>query len=94
VPDADDTSKAITILRRLGKPAFVEPMIKEYHTPSHFKTYPFERNPSFTVNCNVLTSLLSTDLQIEKYAQEIESVVRFLCDSWWSTDGLIIDKWV
>ncbi|KAL8723334.1 MAG: hypothetical protein Q9181_007307 [Wetmoreana brouardii] len=68
VPDADDTSKAITILQFLGKPAPVEPMIKESETFDHFQTYRFEKDPSFTVNCNVLACLLATDIQKPHWA--------------------------
>ncbi|KAL8723098.1 MAG: hypothetical protein Q9181_007358 [Wetmoreana brouardii] len=64
----DDTSKAITILQFLGKPAAVELMIKEFETFDHFQNYRFEKDPSFTVNCNVLACLLATDIQKPHWA--------------------------
>ena len=94
VPDADDTSKSLTVLSSLGRPVSVEPMVKEFKSSHHFKTYAFERNPSFTVNCNVLSALLTTPAHCKTYAAEIQSTVGFLCTCWWNTDGLILDKWV
>lgn len=66
VPDVDDASKAITILRFLGKPALAELMMEEFYTVDHFRIYHFEKDSSFTVNCNVLACLLATDLYSEE----------------------------
>lgn len=85
---------AITILRTLNRPAPVEQMTKHFEAKDHFRTNSFERNPSFSVNCNILTSLLSAEQCLGDNATQIEKALRFLCDTWWNSDLRIKDKWV
>ncbi|KAL9040190.1 MAG: hypothetical protein Q9180_002063 [Flavoplaca navasiana] len=94
VPDADDTSQAIKVLRLLGKPTPIQPMIAEFEAPDHFKTYAFERDPSFSANCNVLISLLSDENQLGEHRMHIQKTIAFLRDTWWNSDQKILDKWV
>ncbi|KAL8882445.1 MAG: hypothetical protein Q9198_000559 [Flavoplaca austrocitrina] len=94
VPDADDTSQAIKVLRLLGKPTPIQPMIAEFEAPDHFKTYAFERDPSFSANCNVLISLLSDENQLGEHRVHIQKTIAFLRDTWWNSDQKILDKWV
>lgn len=94
VADADDTARGIMILRLLGRPASLQPLVDEFYAHSHFNTYPYERNPSFTVNCNVLAALLTAGPQIEGFAPQIRTAARFLCETWWDINGMMVDKWV
>lgn len=94
LPDVDDTSLAIATLRVLGRTTCIKKMVKEFKTRDHFKTYAFEKNPSFSANCNVLTCLLSEKRELEDNVALIEKCVHFLCESWWNTDQKINDKWV
>ena len=92
--DADDTARAVMVLKSLERSTSLKPLVNEFYANSHFKTYPFERNPSFTTNCNALAGLLTADCMNADFAPQIRAVSSFLCDSWWDNDGLIIDKWV
>jgi len=92
--DADDTAKAITTLEILGRRASPDNMIKKFEARDHFRTYGFERNPSFSANCNVLKALLHAQPSPNQYAAEIEKAIRFICNCWWGTHGNIADKWV
>ncbi|KAL8761590.1 MAG: hypothetical protein Q9184_002298 [Pyrenodesmia sp. 2 TL-2023] len=94
VPDVDDTSQAIKALRLLGRPTPIQPMIAEFEAPDHFKTYVFERDPSFSANCNVLISLLSEENQLDEHRLHIQKTITFLRDTWWKSDQKISDKWV
>lgn len=66
----------------------------EYEAEEHFKTYAFERNPSFSANCNALNALLSVESRLQDYRPQIEKALRFLCRSWWDAERYINDKWV
>ena len=57
----------------------------------HLHTYPGERDPSFSANCNALRALLR-DSSVAENMTEVSRVLAFLCDSWWS--GFCKDKWV
>ena len=92
LPDADDTSKAILTLSLLGEQVSSEHMVSYFEMKEgHFKTYVGERNPSFSANCNVLMALLHNS-ELDKYLPQIESITRYLCQSWLS--GTMTDKWV
>lgn len=91
--DADDTSKALFVLNKLGLDRPVEKMVEKFEVKGHFQTYPAERDASFSANCNVLLALLHQK-EIATYQQQILKCVRFLTRSWWNTDGPIRDKWV
>lgn len=67
-------------------------LIREYETLTHFRTYAFERDPSFSANFNVLIALLHVS-DPAKYCPQIEKCARFLCKLAWETDGFVRDKW-
>ncbi|KAL1984156.1 hypothetical protein VTN96DRAFT_9461 [Rasamsonia emersonii] len=90
--DADDTAKAILTLNCLGKAVSPDSLIREYETLTHFRTYAFERDPSFSANFNVLIALLHVS-DPAKYCPQIEKCARFLCKLAWETDGFVRDKW-
>lgn len=92
-PDVDDTAKTISSLNMLGRPASPQSMIQAFETETHFCTYPGERDPSPTANCNALLALLGQS-DVSLYSAQIQKLAHFLCDVWWNTDGRIADKWV
>ena len=91
--DADDTAKGLIVLNLLGNSVLANRMIEEFEVESHFRTYPLERDSSFSANCNVLLALLYQP-QPANYAPQIKKTLAFLCDTWWQTDGPLKDKWV
>ncbi|EHA49536.1 ent-kaurene synthase [Pyricularia oryzae 70-15] len=90
--DADDTAKTLSALNMMGfrKPA--TRMIEDFETETHFRTYPSERDSSFSANCNVLLALLHHPAP-SQHTSQIKKVAGFLCNKWWNTDGAIKDKW-
>ncbi|CAJ2513955.1 Uu.00g020740.m01.CDS01 [Anthostomella pinea] len=80
-PDADDTAKGIEAIRLLGRTTVVDALTMMFEADDHFKTYPGERNPSLSANCNVLIALLVQDdpalhmSQIAKAASYVTSQV-------------------
>ncbi|KAI0008534.1 Copalyl diphosphate synthase [Xylariaceae sp. FL0662B] len=92
VPDIDDTAKGIISLNKLGRPASPEKIVERFEAESHFRTYPLERDPSFSANCNALSAFLCQP-DVSRYTTQIVKAVRFLCDYAWKSDGKIKDKW-
>ena len=91
VSDADDTARAIMSLRLLGRTIDPIPMIEHFESPTCFRTFEGERNPSFSANCNILSSLLLiTDPKT--YFNQILKATVFLCDTW--DCEVVQDKWV
>ncbi|KAJ5785388.1 uncharacterized protein N7503_010600 [Penicillium pulvis] len=90
LPDPDDTAKTLSTLYLLGAPHSPDALLRTYEGKDHFFTYPQERNPSVSVNANVLMCLLHLS-QGADYSIAIEKCVRFLCGRWW--DGQLQDKW-
>ncbi|KAI3390347.1 hypothetical protein diail_10006 [Diaporthe ilicicola] len=90
--DVDDTAKTITTLIALGLEASPRQMIKVFEANTHFRTYPGERDPSLTANCNALSALLHQP-DVMLYGSQIQKITRFICDYWWQSDGKIKDKW-
>ncbi|OQE38676.1 hypothetical protein PENCOP_c008G05124 [Penicillium coprophilum] len=90
--DADDTAKAILVLQLLQQHVSLEPMLKAFEAEHHFKTYPYERDPSFSANCNVLLALLYTD-DVSQYASQIEKATRFLHTHFRESNLKVRDKW-
>lgn len=88
--DADDTARVLVTLSRLGAKTDPIPLIKSFNSPSCFRTFQFERNPSFSANCNVLLSLISSS-QPEQYVDVIQNTTGFLLHSW--NSGHVSDKW-
>lgn len=65
-------------LNYLGKSISKNRLIHEFGQGERFKTYPHGRNASFNTNCNVLMALTSSPIEAEKYAIQIERVIKFL----------------
>ncbi|KAF4628001.1 hypothetical protein G7Y89_g10156 [Cudoniella acicularis] len=88
--DADDTAKAILTLNLLGIQMSAEAMISTFESRTHFKTYPGERTPSFSANCNVLNALLHAS-EPSCYSAQIWKTATFVCKSFMRST--IKDKW-
>ena len=59
-------------------------MVSFFKTDSgHLLTYPGERDPSFSINCNGLMAILRAP-EVEKYLSHIENIADFLCTSYLS----------
>ncbi|KAF7362455.1 Ent-kaurene synthase [Mycena venus] len=91
-PDADDTAKAITALRYIGKPFPLDALFPAFELPTHFQCFPFERNPSLSTNCDVLIALLAYP-QPAEYSSQILKVATFIIQEYWTTEGVVRDKW-
>lgn len=90
--DADNTSKAISVLCLLGKTASSQGLIARYETGEGFKTYKNDRTPSFRTNCFVLQALLDVLPSNNHQFPQIDKAVEFICTSWWTTNGHIKDQ--
>ena len=91
ISDADDTARAIMTLTFLGRTVDPTPMVERFQSPSYFRTFEGERNPSFSANCNILSSLLLIS-DPQTYYNGILKATFFLCDTW--DCELVRDKWV
>ncbi|KAJ7650649.1 Ent-kaurene synthase [Roridomyces roridus] len=95
--DADDSAKILSALSHLGVHKSVVPLRTAFEREKHFQCYPFERNPSITVHCNVLSALLDAGAQdATDYNDVNESVLKavtFIAEAWWTTNSEILDKW-
>ncbi|OJJ05787.1 hypothetical protein ASPVEDRAFT_137870 [Aspergillus versicolor CBS 583.65] len=91
-PDVDDTAKTITSLNLLGEPVTPQKMVEMFDHEGHFLTYPGERDPSLTANCNAMMALLRQP-DVSVYARQVVKIAKFVCDYWWKADGRIKDKW-
>ncbi|EUC41382.1 hypothetical protein COCMIDRAFT_106270 [Bipolaris oryzae ATCC 44560] len=90
--DADDTAKTMLTLRMLGHPVDPSALLQRFETEDRFLTYQFERTPSFSANCNVLSTLLHMQ-SLDQYATSIGKAARFICNWWHDSDEQIPDKW-
>ncbi|KAL2015848.1 hypothetical protein VTK56DRAFT_4695 [Thermocarpiscus australiensis] len=90
--DADDTAKALLSLSLLNQPVDPGPLIEAFEAESYFRTYPSERDPSLSANCNALLALLHQP-DPSRHSSQIKKLVKFICHCWWVTDGEIKDKW-
>lgn len=77
----------------LGRNVSAAAMVREFEGEDHFKTYPRERDPSFSANCNALLALLQ-QTDVSSYSSQITKAVCFLCNYWWDADDVVTDKWV
>ena len=91
--DADDTAKTIMAMNLLGKPTMPRALIQAYESKEYFITYPGERTPSFSVNCNVLDTLLHSPNPSD-FIVQIEKTAHYLCKRWYELNDPIMDKWV
>lgn len=69
----------------------VDPLLKTYQAEAYFKTYPGERNPSISVNCNVLICLLTRD-NPALYSAQITKILLFVCRQ--AIGDVANEKWV
>ncbi|KAI5860764.1 Copalyl diphosphate synthase [Durotheca rogersii] len=90
--DVDDTAKGIIVLNSLGYSISPQKMIDIFATNDHFRTYPSERDPSFSANCNVLSALVHLP-DVTLHSKQVLKAVAFLCNYWWACDGRVKDKW-
>jgi hypothetical protein len=90
LPDADDTARSLMTLQLLGRNPTYAPMIEEFEVKDHFRTYDYERNPSFSANCNVLIALLYLD-QVDQYEAQISKALDFVMLKFEQDD--VADKW-
>ncbi|KAJ5627860.1 Phyllocladan-16-alpha-ol synthase [Penicillium lividum] len=90
--DADDTAKTILVLNLLQQQVSPDAMLKAFETDHHFKTYPHERDASFSANCNVLLALLHTH-NPSRYEPQIEKATRFLHTHFRESELNVRDKW-
>ncbi|KAL2040611.1 hypothetical protein N7G274_006590 [Stereocaulon virgatum] len=91
VSDADNTAKVISTLALLGTSASPLGMIHRFQSRECFKTYTQDRTPSFRTNCLVLKALLDLVPENSEQMSQIEKLVTFLCNFWWTTNGHIED---
>ncbi|KAK4694313.1 hypothetical protein P7C71_g3250, partial [Lecanoromycetidae sp. Uapishka_2] len=91
-PDADNTAKTISALCLLGQTVSPQGLILSYETRDYFKTYTQDRNPSFRTNCHVLKALLDLLPGNTEQIVQINKLVTFLCNCWWTTNGRIEDQ--
>ncbi|KHN93905.1 Terpenoid cylases/protein prenyltransferase alpha-alpha toroid [Metarhizium album ARSEF 1941] len=90
LPDADDTVMALSAVYLLGERVSLKPLFETFEVPTHFRTYEGERNPSLSVNCNVLLCLLRRH-DVYRYTAKVAKVASYLTEAW---DGpLFKDKW-
>ncbi|CAF9930596.1 hypothetical protein IMSHALPRED_008228 [Imshaugia aleurites] len=92
--DADNTAQAISALCLLGRTVSPEGLMNRYETRESFKTYSEDRNPSFRTNCHVLQALLDLLPGNNQQMTQIEKCVKFICSSWWTTNGQVEDQLV
>ncbi|PWY96735.1 Ent-kaurene synthase [Aspergillus sclerotioniger CBS 115572] len=88
--DADDTAKTLLTLNLSGYHLLPDRLIEHFRDDDHFRTYPDERDPSISANCNVLCALLRTP-DPGAYASEIEMTLMFLYKQ--HNRGTLRDKW-
>ncbi|KAJ7096213.1 hypothetical protein C8R44DRAFT_813352 [Mycena epipterygia] len=94
--DADDSAKVLSALSHLGLRKSVEPLRKTFELNGHFQCYPYERNPSMTVHCNILSALLDAGANggdFKAVHEPVLKAVRFISEAWWTTNSEIVDKW-
>lgn len=89
--DGDDTAKTILSLELLERDAQCDHMIKLFETKERFKTYELESSESFSVNCNILIAILSSQTP-SSHLPQVRKALDFLCSRW--SKGSWSDKWV
>ncbi|KAF7375158.1 Ent-kaurene synthase [Mycena sanguinolenta] len=106
VEDADDSAKVPTALNYLGVHKSVTPLCDAFELESHFRCFPYERNASITVQCNVLIALVeaavsrpskngtqAANFDEKQLSEPIIKTARFISEAWWATNSQILDKW-
>lgn len=77
----------------LGKPTSPAALVEHFEDKDCFKTYPLERDPSFSANVNCLMALLQSPEPAE-WTPQMLRIINFLCSRWENTRGELADKWV
>jgi hypothetical protein len=90
ISDADDTARTLMTLQLLGETPDYRPMIERFEAKDHFRTYDFERDPSFSANCNVLIALLYLE-DVDQYLEEVSKALGFVLQRF--EENNISDKW-
>ncbi|KAI1330892.1 hypothetical protein F5Y16DRAFT_395857 [Xylariaceae sp. FL0255] len=91
LPDADDTAKTLEALHYMGYMGDVDNFINAYEGAEYFVTYPGERNPSFSANCNALILFLLRAEDGDASFSRIVKTLRFLTVS--VREKRVHDKW-
>jgi hypothetical protein len=81
----------ISVFSLLGESGGVDGLLAHFETPTHFVSYPGERNASFSVNCNVLLCLLRR-VDVSRLTGQVVKTTSFLVQLWY--DSEVKDKWV
>lgn len=89
--DANNTARSISALGLMGTSVTAQGMIDRYETKEFFKTFPQDRNPSFATNCLILKSFLEISSRLHADLAQIQKLVRFISNCWWTTNGPIED---
>ncbi|KAI2628670.1 hypothetical protein GGR54DRAFT_357025 [Hypoxylon sp. NC1633] len=89
-PDADDTAKGLESLHHLGQESSIDGLLRTFSELEHFITYPGERNPSFSANCNVVILLLVRDDRSQHFPG-ITKALEFLIGQ--AFGGHVKEKW-
>ncbi|KAJ7844422.1 Ent-kaurene synthase [Mycena olivaceomarginata] len=90
--DADDSAKVLTALHYLGIHKPVTTLCDAFELESHFQCYPYERNASISVQCNVLSALLENGGRLS-LSGPILKTANFISETWWTTNSEMRDKW-
>jgi hypothetical protein len=92
--NADNTAKTISALCLLGQAISPHSLNVRYEAPQYLKTCTQERIVNFSTNCHILKALLDLLPGDSEQMSQIETTVRFLCNCWWTTNGMIEDQLV
>ncbi|KAE8376871.1 terpenoid cyclases/protein prenyltransferase alpha-alpha toroid [Aspergillus bertholletiae] len=94
LPDADDTSRALTTLNLQGYQISPKGLVDKFEVSHCFETFDSRmpnRVTSVSVNANVLSSFLhGPDPSV--FTAQIEKIARFIC-SQWQAPGRLEDHW-
>ncbi|KAJ5963616.1 Terpenoid cyclases/protein prenyltransferase alpha-alpha toroid [Penicillium vulpinum] len=94
LPDADDTSRALTALNLHGYQISPAAMVEKFEVDQCFETFDARmpnRVKSVSVNGNVLNSLLHAP-DPSAFTSQIEKIAKFMCGRW-NTDRKFEDHW-
>ncbi|OJZ91051.1 hypothetical protein ASPFODRAFT_203518 [Aspergillus luchuensis CBS 106.47] len=94
LPDADDTARALMVLKNNGYEVSRANLIKSFEGDDCFETFDDrmpQRVTSVSVNGNVLNCLLSSP-DPSAYTSQIEKIAKFMCTKW-SKEKMLNDHW-
>jgi len=90
--DADNTAKAISTLRLLGKSPSPQGLLLRFETQNFFKTFTQDRTPRFSTNCLVLKALLDLLPGNGEQTPQVEKTIKYIANRWSTTNGNIHDE--